>query len=238
MEHTINFFSGYKLALENTKRLIASADAIAKISEFGPANSLLILAVEESVKAGFLFYCSLGSAAYTSPSDVIKLLRNHKHKHYFGYITRLFQHMADTLNKDGFLQSHLESRFSNIDQSNEQAIMKRLGEFVGDITSNLIESLGESMVKGEDIANRDWWRNANLLRNRGFYTDYDNNRWVSPSDLTKSDFENTRVIIASLLTEIEEFESLSKEGLSILSTLVSESVKKHRDVELDLPDYL
>jgi len=49
-----------------------------------------------------------------------------------------------------------------------------------------------------------WWPRAKWLRVEGFYVDYDDGRWLSPAEVTASDFALSKQVAGNRLAEIEQ----------------------------------
>lgn len=233
-----DFLGGFRAALSNTKRLISSADAIATTGEHGPANSLLILAIEECVKAGFLLACELLGELPIKTQELLRIFRHHQHKHYLGFATLLMINTANTITiKDSFI-AQIKHRFQGVDESDTQLILQLLEDVIGELVAQAMEATNSAIMLNKQVGDREWWVQANTFRNRGFYTDYDSGRWVTPQRISKDDFEKTKEIVTTLLAGIEEYKDRSPESLSVLRRILSAVHAKHRDRELNLPDVL
>ncbi|MHB8390670.1 MAG: AbiV family abortive infection protein [Acidobacteriaceae bacterium] len=238
MDGDIDWFAGYKVALENTKRLMTCADNIATVREYGPANSLLILSLEECVKAGFLFVWGIANSAPSNAADIIKMLRQHQFKHYLGYLVQLMLGNAVSMVNDQSVLTRVDNEFRDLDPSDGETIMKRFVEFVSEFTSAAMQKTQSDLSSNMDIGDRNWWREVNLLRNRGFYTDYEGHAWRTPETVSREDFERTKGMVLKLLDEIENYKSPGPKGLSILQQLITITVGQNIDKAGDLPDKL
>lgn len=239
MNENIDFLSGSDLAIENARRLASCADTISKSGEFGPANSLLILSIEECVKAFFLFAFSIsGSGAHAPAHDLIKVLTVHKYKHYFGFVTQAIIDASNTMANDEDLSSRIEKDFAGIDELDRDTVLERLTKVISESASKMMNDLEQSIFDNEKIYDREWWSGANTARNRGFYTDYESDGWVTPKRVGGTEYEKTRDIAQKLTSAIDGYRTQNTQGVLAMRQIISAVSERLKNREMVLPDKL
>lgn len=71
-----------------------------------------------------------------------------------------------------------------------------------------------------------WWKQANNLKNSGFYVDFVNSKWESPKDITKEQFEVGREHILYLIEKIDWFKHLILEKPDLIKNSYLENIEK------------
>lgn len=188
------------MCIENSKRLLKTSVQVMQYEDFATANSLTILALEESVK-GFLFYTKTIDDSQTF-AGLHSIINDHGRKHHF--VMQRFDKMFDIFLKllDEFIRL-VKLGLSN--KPNDEHGIKLLNAF-----NKVKEQLNVIDSKKESI--RKWLKKANDLKSRGFYVDFVNNKWNTPTDISFDQFEEiiyfgtTFLSFVSLLDKSEDIE--------------------------------
>lgn len=189
MINKIDYKKGFEYAFNNTKAHFNAAELLASNINYGLANSHLILAAEEAVKAYIIFTKHYDSELEIP--DFNKYFENHKHKHntirdmtfFFSLLMQMSMiSIKPTLrllkkNKKNISEKELKEKF-------EKGI------------DNLIDYLN-SVPKIDN--NEQWWNEANNNKNRGFYVNIINNSWQSPNQITEQDYYKSLKIVQEII---------------------------------------
>lgn len=199
----LDYLLGYELALKNSTNHFEAAELIAKNISFGIANSHLVLAAEEAVKAIQLLI--IHYYPESKSEDLNKMFSNHKYKHEtirsaeaFGFLIEgLMKHICDPilsllqLNDKPSTYQIKKSRRAGIDSSIEW--MKRLVEG----------------VEKSDF-NDDWWKQADYNKNKGFYVNINNknSKWETPEQISEKFYQKSNKIVASFIQKAKMLKEL------------------------------
>lgn len=193
-----DFYQGYQLALKNAKDHIAVA-MVAKDISFGLANSHLILASEEAIKANmiFLFHFDKDSAVQEI-KHVDKYFDSHKYKHE---ITRSYEAIGALIEKmlDKILGPMIAAK--DEDLSVDQILEKRNEGF-----DDLIEYLDNLDMGKEPLDTDDtWWNQADKDKNRGLYISHlkKQGKWDGPFKITSKQFFKSTKIVTGFVEKVE-----------------------------------
>lgn len=160
----LKLLSGSALTSENARRLYRASKRLAGAGEYGPACSLLILAAEESIKAVDRWLESQG--VDLDPRTPTKKRQKHVYRH------RLARAIIS-------ISYYLRDEISS----------QHLGPgVVRDIIPLLLRCASDIDAKrlpGEVQRLWDWWEQANMLKQRGFYVDESGDHWWTPQSITK-----------------------------------------------------
>ena len=214
MKKPIDFKVGYELAILNANNHIKVAELTSKEICYGIANSHLVLAAEEAIKAYMIF-----TRAYDPTfeiKDFDKFFENHKHKHHA--ISELsYQHVFWTkileISTNPFYELLKKDDFSTDDVINA----KDKG------VDNLIEWLETIPEIDHD---EQWWNEANNNKNRGFYINKNNNTWQSPNDITEQQYNESYKIVRSIVDIVNKLKSIETNPLTKIMT---KKMKEIRD---------
>lgn len=164
---------GIRYSLQNSNELYNSALILKDSNIFGTSISLLVLSIEESIKALSLFYILI-SKGDDEKEEFRKLFDTkdlHKSRHDFALIFNEFL--------------KLFKPFELVNDNDEQ---------IDVFMSRLICKIDEGKeVLYERISNEDnnksgnWLLQANTDKNKGLYVGFDN-KWLLPNKLTEQDF--------------------------------------------------
>lgn len=200
MKKELDFLQGYKHSIRNAKELIELAKLASTIC-YGKANSLLILAVEESVKAGMLISREFDPSE--NEKDFRKYFSNHKFKHVslknIDRVGKLLEKMLnvtikaaeEAFNKKGELLSVEE-----IIKAKEKGYDDLIGmmENMADADGTTKQVWNKHGIENDD----DWWDQADYNKQLGFYVGYNKGsfKWETPSDISKNKYEKSlRIVI-------------------------------------------
>jgi len=208
------FKQGCELAIENANRLSKIAKVAAQEGEFSVACSLSILAAEEAVKASFLLVKQYGKGENLDDYD--KIFRDHKTKH---------KHLPDTSNLFEFLVGLLYT---------EHGIFKYLFDMLDRYADKLTEEQKPAMSnfrkalliildrvqKTEDKVkvniedSKKWWKQADLLKMRGFYVDDLKVSWHDPKIFTEEKFKEVLFYTSPLIENISKLKEIFEKSIT------------------------
>lgn len=176
-------------ALINSKSLRKCALECADLGHFGYATSLMVLSVEEAVKAVFSLFLSKNISL--DPQIERTYLRSHHVRLRFGQGAFFILHMV-------------QRDYSDVSDDLEP----------NDVPVAVEATLRKLMVMPENEINElkqasgaEWWLKANGLKQRGLYVDVECETLQSPRQITKSDFDQSeemarRALVAARLARI------------------------------------
>ncbi len=199
-----DFSEGSLLALKNAKEHFAVAQSAEGIS-LGIANSHLILAAEEAIKADVLSRVSI-TDEWLEHLNLDEFFRSHNHKH---------QEIVNDFGIDLFLQHFLgglmdwgdEIQQLNVTPEEKEKIVEEWKDnFAGWSKRRHVE------LRRQHRAYDQWWKNANKMKNQGFYVGLkkQTGEWDSPSDITKEQFEKSLEIVSRIIRDIEKRIEMSR----------------------------
>lgn len=168
-----DYNNGYKITRENSENLFISAKINAKEELWGIARGLLVLSIEEFVKAFIFKVCEL-SDQITEKSLIKEYFLSHQHKHntIIKYLNFFFaiSHLKNAIEK------------SKLDPNSEKMIIN-FDEF----TKNLKEPSSSHFANNKI---NDWLLAANSYKKDGFYVNFDS-CWKSPNEITEIDYRDS-----------------------------------------------
>lgn len=193
---------GSNYALENSSNLVESAEELAKIGHYGISNSLLILGIEEAIKSYVLYlYSVYGIKDKKLLCDVFS---KHKTKHdvlgFIEFMSELMKIFMDTI--DEYRQIENEGALKTEQCGSECLKM---------ITSKLQALTVEPSSNITDIIS--WYKTANNKKNQGFYVDYINQNWITPSNIKKEDCSVGVIKAKELINQLTEVKKIPKSEL-------------------------
>ena len=178
-----SFFEGYKLALKNAKELLKSAKLVAENKNYGIANSLLVLAAEERIKAFEFLKRSMGAVG----NQTIPLYK-HKEKHKYIWNIRHIKYWSDEFGEI-FAKVILRKYFKKAP--------RKLSKQKKVLSKNEI---------------RQWYNKADSKKKLGFYVDKKEGKWNIPSQIKKTEFDKSVLIVRDTFKIITEFEERINES--------------------------
>ena len=199
-----DFYEGYKLAYANAYKHLDVANAVENIS-FGIANSHLILASEEAIKAGMLFMLDFDKDMQNTIVDFDEYFHNHKHKHQ----------MIEAVESLGLtMEKSLEIGFNVFDGVEQGSLsMSELNKKRGEMRENMAEFL-ENLIDGKEIldVNENWWKQADANKNKGFYVNLKKKlgEWEGPFSITEKEYKKSKEIVTLYVSRIKTMEERYK----------------------------
>ena len=197
---------GFCLCSDNADIHYSMAALIAKEGHYPMANSHLILAMEEAVKAIFLYLKYIKNEVNI---DVKKMFKKHQHKHEFArdnydvFHNNVIEVLAQII--EAHKISFSEETFSLMDEievENIRVNMQALESRYKRIASlNLKESLPNI---------HKWFNKADLRKSRGFYVDFLNNQWKKPDEITKEDYNFSEFVCWTLVLLSRQFKMIEE----------------------------
>ncbi|NCU04899.1 MAG: AbiV family abortive infection protein [Chitinophagaceae bacterium] len=182
----------------NAQTLYASANILARHENYGNAIGLLILGSEEYIKCFLLFLEGYGFDLLKT-KEIQGIFSKHRSRHA---ILRDFYSIWMVLKH--VLDAHSFTSGKG---------------FATQLLHSAIQ-----LIPARN--NYHWWEKADYLKQKGFYADY-LNRLISPSNLTKSDYENALAKTKDIPTDIQYFmnkiKAMNKKELDDFLPLFEES---------------
>ena len=191
-----NIRQGCLLALDNAKKHLSIAIKIKDIS-YGIANSHLILASEEALKACCLDRLSI-NADWVNSIDFPKVFKSHIYKH-----RESLQNQKLGVFMMEFLQN-LTGYFEN--KKNQNLSKEEMRKTIQEFSKNFCSWVDEikDIVNQKMESEEKWWNSANDNKNLGFYIDLkDTNDWIGPFNISEEDFKESLKIVSDFTTDIE-----------------------------------
>lgn len=206
---------GARLAASNARDLLSAAIAVSDVSRFGPATSLLVLAVEEGVKAFSLLFNSL------SPNTRVPLepiFSKHRVKHEIGASISFMAHVG-VIMRDARDAVEKSIEVGCIEEK------KAGGEWVSRVILELNRMKDNACE--EEMRFLSWYRSANALKNDGFYVDWSAGSWRMPSSFSCNTFEMYRGYATWWLDVVDHVLALPIEFLESTLAETERAIEKH-----------
>lgn len=193
-----HFDDGATLAYESAMRLYNSACLLADNKIYPVANSLLILAAEEASKA---FVIKIQGTNPTDLDDTFKKsFEDHKTKiemirgtvFFSTLLKKVFQFEMEPLLADAQKEPDFDKRIELISHYRKKGF---------DDLVNWLKT--EKTSKNDMSAELEWWKHAKVLKENGFYLGVSNNKWLSPSKITKTAFNKSLKFVQSYLDYVK-----------------------------------
>jgi AbiV family abortive infection protein len=156
----------YDTVIQNAKEHLEISDLLANNKKYGSAITHAVLASEEMTKALILFVNGKG-IRLNNIKGFVSFFYGHQPRHKLANFMTVFYLFLNPL------MELLKSIKENDSELNEEKVKRILDKYQPNFDDTF-----------NDI---DWWFSADDYKNRGLYVDY-NNKILSPSDLTESDF--------------------------------------------------
>lgn len=189
--------NGARAAIKQARALYTTAQNAATAQNYGVANSLMILSVEETIKTMILL---AGFLNVKLEFDIRPFFSNHKFKHFQA---AEMQPMINAIWK-------IRSLFIDIVKG-KGSVMSAL---IGALIIHAIDKFGPSDVPPVDFTT--WWSEANNQKNNGFYVGYFNKQWSYPSKIDETKYLETLRMAKPFIECLEIAESLKEEDYKIL----------------------
>jgi AbiV family abortive infection protein len=186
---------GAKHCLTNAAMHFDSAKEIAKLGHYSIANSLLILAAEEAVKGYIL---TSGFFSVPLPFRIAPIFRNHKSKHT----------QAQDMESIVMVAYAVSNAFS----SPKKHWLNQLAQA---LISAVVLTMTWDTLKPE---RKQWWSNANEMKNRGFYVDFQNGDWIADNRITEENYKKTLETVEPFLGGVKHIMSLNESDYKGIQT--------------------
>jgi AbiV family abortive infection protein len=176
-----SIIKGYLACHENAENLMRAAETLFNHGLTPCANSLLIVAVEEEIKA-FMIHGVILNPEFSQSLDLESLFRKHEVKMKVAKRTLWWwEHFARYIQKTGIdnLLENPELHISRFLEVGEEAATK------GDTDND------------ERIDN--WFNQMKDRRENGFYVDFNNKKWLTPDRVTAEDYQDSKEICKMLV---------------------------------------
>jgi AbiV family abortive infection protein len=194
--HTDTWIKGFRLIFENAQRLYKAAEVLEEKKEYPIANSLLILAAEEAVKAYIVITQHFFPGGTVERFD--EFFEQHKTKldairGITGYYT-MFKKFDELLYRPRIeAAGKSDEEFESVKKESFQNI------------KSWLQAQVDSKAKSELSVQAGWWRQAKDMREKGFYVSLFNNvRWESPAVITKKKYIQTKEYVSGFMSLVEQ----------------------------------
>lgn len=179
-------FEGFSLCRENAKQHMNCAQLMFEKEIYGIANSHLILGAEEAIKATLIL------AQYFNVDTEIKSIKpyfkKHEIKHEKGKeMDEAYKVIIPIINA-------------------LKAILRR------DVLSFLQNAL--KLINSNESV--EWWKRANDQKNKGFYVDYTDGKWISPTHFSTQDYSESKKAVQDIFDMLKLTESLKIDDYKLL----------------------
>lgn len=160
---------GAILCTENARRLFDGARLLAERELYGQAASLMVLSAEESAKAVGMISFSI------QPSEMKSRLKRYFRDHSFKHDS------AGTFIAFTSFMNEIMNEIVDIEQDPAISEADYTKELLGRMARRLERHLSDGDDPFQDV--KAWQREADLVKQRGFYVDFREGAWRSPADL-------------------------------------------------------
>lgn len=212
----VDLLKGFELCINNCNSHFKCAQEIERIEEYGIANSHLVLSSEEGIKA-LLFLCRI-LGIDLSELPISPFFKKHAPKHQaarqlyweFKYSNYINQIVIDELKKNIIEYVINDNGKLKVDED------KYRKDFIRESALKNRQIKIQQWRSNWDKEDRElkWWNKADYYKNRGFYVNYNNSKWESPSEITKEIYFDSKAIVSNIINFINEHCSLSNiEGM-------------------------
>lgn len=219
-----DFLEGFRLTLANAHDHIKAAEACEAIS-LGLANSHLILASEEAVKAALYYQLYFDPDSKNEIDDFDKY-NYHKHKHQkikrqediglqFAAIVNAMRAPLEELDET----ASLDEKRAKYEQGLDDAI-----------------SIGEKILADDNFidTNQAWWDEADKNKNLGLYVDLlkDKGIWIGPFSITAEQYQKSKSIVSTFVLRISTTEEVYQNPKTIAAyNALKEMAQRNKDKE-------
>jgi len=204
---------GIRLCFENSDNLFKSALVLRRNKRYSVGTSILILSLEELVKASTLFNILLSDDAEKETfRDIFESNDLHKSRHRFALFMNEY---LKTINLKKLMKTDIQ--FDN---------PQDLSTFLQ--TKINFNKISENIDKEKKNLNN-WFSHANARKNNGLYVAY-NNKWHTPNRINQKEFEKslkeTKKIRADLGIGIKTLLSVSPNEIDSFSNFMRQTLKQ------------
>ena len=195
-----NARQGHGLITENARRHLMCGDALAKVGEYGPAASHMVLSAEESIKA--IFFQAIGYELEIPPSSIRPFLASHRPRHAAAAMWTLMGLLFDRW--IGLIIAINDEFQGATGPEYQRARADKVAALASELNALADARPGESKIMGQLL----WWGQSESLKQRGFYVDFRNGNWVSPHSVTEAEFAQAKRIAEELMERAEKAEQV------------------------------
>ncbi len=167
--------AGSRLATENARRLLDASIRLGEDGSFGTGASLAVLAGEEAIKALALMAWS-SDLPIPTRKQLSLVLRNHDSRHLAA----------------GMLAG-----------AGEMVIALIAGVFAA-FTKKVGSDASPEEQQKERWSRAAWWSEADNLKQRGLYVEFERHKWKTPADVTRAEFERAVEMAGDFVTWLED----------------------------------
>lgn len=198
--------TAYNKIFENGVRHIECAKLLGQNKDYGFAVSHFVLGIEELMKYQVVMTKSVNDYSFDDVIDPTRrqsVFRNHLTKH------DLLKEFQESIGNDFASKFHelillkaTGQEVTSIHPDIEKNRFKEWGAFfaIAGSEMNIPESQRERFF--------DWLKNANDLKNKGFYANWVNNNMETPGDVTVEQYEEALSYATSILKQTEFMKSV------------------------------
>jgi len=179
---TNNYEEGFRLAFENAKRLFKAAEALEKEKEFPIANSLLILAAEEGIKAYTILI------KYFLPDKNLEMFKSVFEDHTFKLnVLRGFVLWIELMKK--FIEYYYLPALQNLDKPYKE-VKKLKSKYIANFVNWAKKDQRDK--KNGLLKQLNWWKHAKAMKENGFYVRHNKGKWFVPTAIKKTHYLRTK----------------------------------------------
>jgi AbiV family abortive infection protein len=190
------YIQGFKLSVENAKRLFDAAEVLAKTKEYPIANSLLILSAEEAAKAFYLFM-QHHYPDMVEKKSLEKVFKDHDFKleaiRQLSTMGIIMEAMSNILYVPVIKAIIKDKSDKEISQIKNDRVTNMKNWFEGAVKN-------KSHLSQTDM----WWKHAEKLKEKGFYVELHRDKWSSPTtNVKKSTYTISKKYVEQIIKRIE-----------------------------------
>jgi len=171
----------YPAIAKNGSDLLTVAKCAADTGNYGCATSLLILGAEEYAKA-IIVLLHAHQVDIFRIDEAVKVFRDHKSNHDVASTFELLNLLAPVIK---IVECISEGSFKNV---------IAIFNFIIQLTKELSDGLSEA---GRVFDNLDWWKNADEIKQNGFYVNY-NDKLITPGHIKSKEYDDAKVVVERL----------------------------------------
>lgn len=176
--------------LANAETKYENALILSRSGSFGDATSLLIVSLEEMMKATILRLDSYGFQFRTRVAGIQSIFKNHKLRFYLAFVLSLINMLGEDFKRLIIMLRDDPSKISMFDATTEGFEDRIVNWFKR-----------KSIHVNNEVS---WFQNADMFRQEGFYVDFDN-EIKTPLKVDDRDFQELKVRIDNFRKFLPEF---------------------------------
>jgi len=220
------YVQGFKLSVENAKRLFNAAEALAKTKEYPIANSLLILSAEEAAK-GFYFFLQHFYPDMVEKKSLEKVFKDHDFK-------------LEAIRQISTMGILMEAMSNILYVPVIKAIIKdkpdkEISQIKEDRVPNMKNWFEEAMKAKSHLSQTDkWWTHTEKLKEKGFYVELHRDKWSSPViNVKKNTYTTSKKYVEQIIKRIEPI--YNDFGSDFMNEHIKEGKKLFAKYKKDIP---